>query len=449
MNRIDMKRKLELWLAVVALVIAMSSFARADVVTEWNQNAQQALLTANTSPVVSGRVLAIMHVAMFDAVNGIERRYTPIHVDFDAPPGASRRGAAIQAAYATLVKLFPSQKSTLDAQRDASLNSIASEEAVENSQSIACGIEWGQQVADDILAWRSTDGFTPAPPPFFGGTDVGQWRPTPPGFLPGALPQWAHMTPWAMSSPDQFRPLGPPALTSDQYAADVNEVKEIGSNSSATRTADQTQIAVFWTGNAPAYWNRAATAISEQRHLTLSENARLLALLNVGMADAQIACWDAKYAYVFWRPINAIRLASTDDNPNTIEDPSWTPLIVTPNFPEYTSGHASVSNAAATVLVAYFGNNAAFTLTSEVLPSVIRSYNSFTQAAEEAFNARIYGGIHFRAACRDAQLQGIQIGGFVMANVAQSAEGQRTGQINHQHPQGQISGDGENSGNDQ
>src|SRR5437667_310174 len=164
----------------------------------------------------------------------------------------------------------------------------------------------------------------------------------------GALPQWAHMTPWAMSSPDQFRPLGPPALTSDQYAADVNEVKEIGSNSSATRTADQTQIAVFWTGNAPAYWNRAATAISDQRHLTLSENARLLALLNVGMADAQI-----------------------------------------------------------------------------------------------------YGGIHFRAACRDAQLQGIQIGGFVMANVAQSAKGKRTGQINHQHPQGQISGDGENSGNDQ
>lgn len=449
MNRIDMKRKLELCLAVVALVIAMSSFARADVVTEWNQNAQQALLTAKTSPVVSTRVLAIMHVAMFDAVNGIERRYTPIHVDFDAPPGASRRAAAIQAAYATLVKLFPSQKSTLDAQRDASLNSIASEEAVENSQSIARGIEWGQQVADDILAWRSTDGFTPAPPPFFGGTDVGQWRPTPPGFLPGALPQWAHMTPWAMSSPDQFRPLGPPALTSDQYAADVNEVKEIGSNSSATRTADQTQIAVFWTGNAPAYWNRAATAISDQRHLTLSENARLLALLNVGMADAQIACWDAKYAYVFWRPINAIRLASTDDNPNTMEDPSWTPLIVTPNFPEYPSGHASVSNAAATVLVAYFGNNAAFTLTSEVLPGVIRSYNSFTQAAEEAFNARIYGGIHFRAACRDAQLQGIQIGGFVMANVAQSAKGKRTGQINHQHPQGQISGDGENSGNDQ
>src|SRR5438874_5293876 len=231
MNRIEMKRKLELWLAVVALVIAMSSFARADVVTDWNQNAQQAFLTAKTSPVVSTRVLAIMHVAMFDAVNGIERRYTPIHVDFDAPPGASRRAAAIQAAYATLVKLFPSQKSTLDAQRDASLNSIASEEAFENSQSIARGIEWGQQVADDILAWRSTDGFTPAPPPFVGGTNVGQWRPTPPGFLPGVGVQYAYMTPWVIQSPSQFRPGGPPALTSARYAEVFNETKSMGSSS--------------------------------------------------------------------------------------------------------------------------------------------------------------------------------------------------------------------------
>src|SRR5881398_3725561 len=155
MNRIDMKRKLELWLAVVALVIAMSSFARADVVTEWNQNAQQALLTAKTSPVVSTRVLAIMHVAVFDAVNGIERRYQPIHVDFDAPAGASRRAAAVQAAYATLVKLFPSQQATLNAEREASLAAIASGEAAEDSQPIARGLEWGQRVADDVLLWRS------------------------------------------------------------------------------------------------------------------------------------------------------------------------------------------------------------------------------------------------------------------------------------------------------
>ena len=197
---------------------------------------------------------------------------------------------------------------------------IASDDAAENSQSIARGIEWGQQVADDILLWRSTDGFAPAPPPFLGGLGVGQWRPTPPAFLPGAGPQFASMTTWALNSPSQFRPSGPPALTSDQYAADFNEVKEIGSLNSLTRTADQTEIAVFWNGNTPASWNRIATSVAAERHTTLSENARLLALLNIAMADAVMSCWDAKYTYVFWRPLTAIRLASTkSEGPETVD----------------------------------------------------------------------------------------------------------------------------------
>ena len=237
MNGRKLKRKSALGVMAALLAFALCDSARADVVTDWNQNAQQALLTAKVSPIASSRVLAIVHVSVFDAVNGIERRYTPVHADFDAPRGASRRAAAIQAAYATLVALFPSQKATLDAERDASLASIASDEAAEDSQSIARGVEWGQSVADDILLWRSTDGFTPAPPPFLGGLGTGQWRPTPPGFLPGAGPQFAHMTPWALNSPSQFRPSGPPALTSDQYAADLNEVKDLGSISSSTRTA--------------------------------------------------------------------------------------------------------------------------------------------------------------------------------------------------------------------
>ena len=447
MNGSNLKRKSALGAAAALLAFALCGSARADVVTDWNQNAQQALLTANTSPIASSRALAIVHVSVFDAVNGIERRYTPIHVDFDAPPGASRRAAAVQAAYATLVKLFPSQKATLDAERDASLASIASGEAAEDSQSIARGLEWGQQVADDILLWRSTDGFAPAPPPFLGGLGVGQWRPTPPGFLPGAGPQFAHMTTWALNSPSQFRPSGPPALTSDQYAADFNEVKEIGSINSSTRTADQTQIAVFWNGNTPAYWNRVATTVAAERHTTLSENARLLAMLNVAMADAVISCWDAKYTYVFWRPITAIRLASTDGNPATAEDAAWTPLLVTPNFPEYPSGHATVSPAAVVVLGTYFGNDSEFTLTSETLPGVVRSYTSFTQAADEAFDARIYGGIHFRSACRDGRALGTQVGSFVVANVAQSIHGKRKGQIRHDHPQGEIGAGGESADN--
>jgi hypothetical protein len=422
MNRSILKRNFALGVVAGLLAICLCDTTKADVVTEWNQRAQQALLTANTSPIVSSRVLAMVQVAVFDAVNGIKRRYAPIHVDFDAPSGASTHAAAVQAAYAVLVKLFPSQKATLDAQREASLASIASGKAAKNSRSIARGIEWGQLVADDILLWRSTDGFAPPPPPFLGGMGAGQWRPTPPGFLPGAGPQFAYMTPWALNSPSQFRPSGPPALTSDQYTADFNEVKIIGEKNSSTRSAEQTEIAVFWNGNTPSYWNRIAMSVAGERHTKLLKNARLLALLNVAMADAIISCWEAKYTYVFWRPVTAIQLASTDGNPDTAEDPAWTPLLITPAFPEYASGHATVSGAAAVVLGTYFGNDAAFTLTSETLSGVVRSYTSFTQAADEANDARVYGGIHFRTACGDGRAAGNQLGSFVMANVAQSIQ---------------------------
>ena len=431
--------------ALFTIVLFSSTRAHADVVTEWNHHAQQVLLNANASPIASSRVLAMVQVAVYDSVNGIERRYTPIHVDFDAPAGASRRAAAIQSAYATLVKLFPAQKTVLDSAREQSLASIASGTGSDDNQSIVRGIEWGQRVADDILLWRNTDGLVPAPLPFLGGMGVGQWRPTPALFLPGAVPQFATMTTWALDSQSQFRPAGPPALTSDQYAADLNEVKLIGDKLSATRSADQTEIAVFWNGNTPAYWNRIATSVASQRHTTLSENARLLALLNVAMADAVIACWDSKYTFVFWRPITAIRLANTDGNPATVEDPSWTPLLVTPNFPEYVSGHATVSPSAAVVLSAFFGNYAEFILTSETLPGVVRSYTSFMQAADEAFEARIYGGIHFRSACRDGRTLGNQVGSFVMTNVAQSIHGNRKGQINHDHFPGEVTIDGTSS----
>jgi len=410
-------------ISAAVVCLCFSATAKADEILDWNQQLQQALLTANTSPIVSSRTSAIVHAAIFDAVNGIERRYTPIHVNFGAPRGASRRAAAVQAAYATLVSLFPAQSANLAAARQASLASIASDEAVEHSQSIARGIEWGQAVAEDILLWRSTDGFTPAPPPFLGGLAVGQWRPTPPGFAPGAAPQFAYMTPWALSFPAQFRPPGPPALTSAQYADDFNEVKEIGRDTSATRTADQTQIAVFWNGNTPVSWNRVARTVSADRHLTLSDNARLFGLLNVAMADAVISCWEAKYYYVFWRPVTAIPLANTDPNPDTAADPTWLPRLITPAHPEYPSGHSTVSGAAATVLANYFGADALFTLESETLPGVTRFYTDFSSAADEANNSRVYGGIHFRSACSDGRVAGNSIGSLVSANVAQRVHG--------------------------
>lgn len=420
-SRIIHRNSLLIISAVVCLFF--STTAKADEVTYWNEQLQQALLTANQSPIVSSRTSAIVHAAVFDAVNGIERRYTPIHVNFSAPRGASRRAAAVQAAYATLVSLFPAQVANFNAARQASLESIASEEGVEHSRSIALGIEFGQAVAQDILLWRSTDGFTPPPPPFLGGMAMGQWRPTPPGFSSGAGVQFAYMTPWALSSPAQFRQPGPPALTSAQYTADFNEVKEIGRNTSLTRTADQTQIATFWNGNTPVSWNRVARTVSADRHLTLSDNARLFGLLNVAMADAVISCWEAKYYYVFWRPITAIVLAGTDPNPDTVPDVAWLPFLITPAHPEYPSGHSTVSGAAATVLADYFGNDALFSLESETLPGVTRFYTDFSSAADEANNSRVYGGIHFRSACRDGRVAGNSIGSFVSANVAQRIHG--------------------------
>jgi membrane-associated phospholipid phosphatase len=421
----------------------------ADVVTDWNKIMLQAVLTAKTSPVVSTRVTAILETAVFDAVNGIERRYTPIHVDFAAPAGASQRAAAVQAAYATLVVLYPSQKATFDAALQSSLMSIAADPAVDNSVSIALGRQWGQTVANDIMAWRATDGFTPPPPPFLGGLAIGEWRPTPPDYSPGAVPQLAHVTPWAMTSPSQFRPGGPPALTSDLYATVFNEVKTMGAAFGSPRTVGQTQNAIFWTGNTPRYWNQIARTISLQRNLTLSENARLFGLLNVAMADAAIACWDAKYYYVFWRPITAIVLAGVDGNPATVADPSWIPFLetvppgITPNFPEYPSGHSTVSAAAATILAAYFGDSTSFSIDSEKLPGVLESFTSFSQAVLTVNDARVFGGIHFRNACFDGNVLGRAAARYALNNTAVSLNGQRLGQINHNHGNGTVSGDGE------
>jgi hypothetical protein len=406
---------------IAGLVItAHAGATRADVVTDWNQIMMQMALTTKSSGLVTSRVAAIVQSAVFDAVNGIERRYTPIHVQPNAPRGASRRAAAIQAAYAALLALYPGQKDNLDAQRQVSLQGITDDGDFEDSQSIARGIDWGQTVADAIIAWRNTDGFTPPPPPFTGGTSVGEWRPTPPGFLPGAGPQFATMTPWVLLVPSQFRPAGPAVLASDQYAADFNEVKTIGSSTSTTRTDFQTEVARFWNGNTPLFWNRIAQTMAAQNQTSLSDNARLFARLNIAMADAAIACWDAKYTYVFWRPITAIQLADTDGNPNTDPDPNWTPLLVTPNFPEYPSGHATVSPSAAVVLQDAFGDSGPFTLDSDVLPGVLHSFDSFAAAADEAFLARIYGGIHFRTSCQDGHDLGVKVGSYVVANAALS-----------------------------
>jgi hypothetical protein len=416
---------------VSIFLAAASSIAFADEVTDWNRIMLNAFLVPPVpAPPLVQRSSAIVQASVFDAVNGIERRFTPIHVPPAAAPGASKRAAAIQAAYANLVHLFPSQTATFDQQRAISLANISSGAAADHSRSIELGIEWGQTVADAIWVWRSNDGFSNVPAPFLGGPAPGEWRPTPPAFAPGLAPQLAQVTPWAIESPSQFRPACPPSLTSAQYTADFDEVKTMGRASSATRTADQTLYAQFWNSTSPTdFWDPVATSLSADHHLTLSENARLLALLNISMADAIIGCWDAKYTYASWRPITAIQLAATDGNPDTSPDVTWTPLIVTPPFPEYTSAHSCVSGAAAAILSNYFGDDTQFSVASDGMPGTLRFFSSFAAALDEVKNARVFGGIHFRTACNDGTTLGNAVGNYILSHALLSINGEREGQL--------------------
>jgi hypothetical protein len=386
-----------------ALVLLAPHAARAtdgpDAVLEWNAIMNGAALTAATAPLVTTRVTALVESAVFDAVNGIERRYNPIHVRPDAPPRASERAAAVQAAYAMLMKIYPAQAGTLTPRRDASIAAIATGPDADRGDRIDQGITWGQAVADGIWAWRQTDGFDPPPPPFLGAPVIGVWRPTPPLLLSGAGTQFASMTPWVMLRPSQFRSPAPPALASPEYAADYNETKLWGSATGSPRSTDQTELVLFWAGNTALYWNRIVSQILGARHLTLAETAHLIAQLNVAIADAAIACFDAKYRNVSWRPITAIRAGDLDGNDNTMVDTAWAPLLVnTPNHPENPSAHSTLSGAAAFVLESAFGDDTSFTIDSELRPGT-RYFPSFSAAVAEIADARVFGGIHFRTAC--------------------------------------------------
>jgi len=406
-----MKRSMRLLISLV-IGCATAATAHADEVTDWNQIFLQANIDAGTNPLFSSRLAAIVQAAVFDAVNGIERKYSPIHVPLDGPLGGSIRAAAVQAAYTTLVAIFPAQKSMLDSSLAGSLAVIAN---AEDKNAMRRGIEWGRTVAESILQWRSTDGFSPAPPDYSGGSEPGQWRPTPPAFAFGLGPQFATMMPWVIKRPSQFRPHGPPQLNSLRYTADFNESKTIGSVTSSIRTPDQTLYAQFWNSATVTYlWNRTAVSVATERNFTLSDNARLLAMLNVAIADGAIACWDAKYTYSFWRPVTAIPLAGADGNPDTDPDSDWTPLIVTPPHPEYPSAHSTASAAALSVLSVFFGEITSFTVDSYGMPGVARSFADFSSAAAEIKNARIFGGIHFRSSCNDGQSLGVAVAEYVL-----------------------------------
>jgi hypothetical protein len=384
----------------------------ADVVLDWNEEALDTFRALSTNPPAASRALAIMHVAIFDAVNSLERTHRPYAVRPLAPPTASREAAVAAAAHTVLTALFPARADVFDAALTASLA------AVPDGLNETAGVTLGNQVANLILDLRSNDG-SALSPDFTPGTDPGNWNPTPPANANALLPGWGDVTPFALVSSSQFTPGAPPALTSEEYAAAFEEVKELGDINSTTRTEDQTAIARFWangggTSTPPGHLNVLASIVATAKHNTLAQNARLFAMLNVAMADAAIECWEVKYATNFWRPITGIRAADLDDNEATEADPDWTPLLTTPPFPSYASGHSTFSGAAAAVLKSFFKtDNVSFTLPSENEAVADRSFTSFSQAAAESADSRLYAGIHWRFDNEDGLEAGTHIGQYV------------------------------------
>jgi hypothetical protein len=422
----------------VVLLVARPIAAGADAVITWNANAATAATAAclhisGNGPAES-RLYAMVHAAIHDAANAIDRRSRPYAFDATASGPASQDAAIAAAARDALVAVIgtlpesPECRAAGIASADASY--AAALAAIVDGAPKADGIAIGQAAAAAIVARRVGDG-SDAPLVDFAfpqGTEPGEWRFTPDFPFPFAFaPTWGEVTPFVLHRSSQFRPQKPYHVTSARYAADYNEIKLIGGNGTttpSTRTADQTEAGFFWLESSPLAWNRLARAVSAARGLDLWENARLFGLLNLAMADGYIASWETKYHYRFWRPITAIRLGDADGNDATQVDPDWTPLQFTYPMPDHDSAHAVEGGAAAEILKQVIGtDDVVFTACSATLPAgqgcgdatpVLRQYASFSQAADENAASRVYIGIHFRRAVDEGLQHGRKIAAYAV-----------------------------------
>jgi hypothetical protein len=394
-----------------------STAAANNPVVTWNATLLAIVRTPGAQPktIHPTRSFAIMHAAIYDAVNAIDRTHKLYLVPFNdrVSPSASQDAAAVSAAHEILLALYPASQATLDAQLQKSLALIP--DGLDKTEGIAIG----KAVADEILAARSNDGSNAQPVPFVFGNAAGDYQSTPPNFP--AQPQfthWSHVTPFALQSASQFRLGPPPALTSDTYTDVFNEVKSLGIVHSTTATPDQALTGRFWNGAIQNYWNEIAQTATLGHELTTAQTARLFALLNLSFADGVIAFYDSKYTYNFWRPVTAIQEAALDGNPQTIPDPAWLPEVgnTTPD-PAYPGAHAVISAAGDLVLKSFFrSNHFDFTVTSEVLPGVERSFDNFSGANKEATLSRIFAGVHFRSDLTAGQRLGREVADFVVDN---------------------------------
>jgi hypothetical protein len=404
-----MKCQLTACVLAAGLLLAPAA-ARADVVQDWNTIMLNTIAAQN--PFAQARFGAIAQLAVFEAINACTGIYEPYLGSIVASAGASPEAAAVAAAHRILTNYFqsPPVTMTLNAARDASLLSIP------DGPSKADGIAVGIAVANAMIALRANDGSAPLQTFLPSSTDPGVWQPTPPANGPGLFLNWRNVTPFGIESSDQFRLGPPPALTSERYTKDYDEVKRVGEQNSAARPQDRADVAIFYAAAAPTQvWNAAAQQVSIERPLSLSAKARAFALLNMAISDALVSIFDTKYFYVFWRPVTAIRAGDSDGNPKTEGDTGWTPFITTPSFPSYASAHASGSGAAAKVLELLFGEGGhAITLSYPTVPGVILRYTTFRQITGDIDDARVYGGIHFRFDQEEGGKLGRRVGRYVV-----------------------------------
>jgi hypothetical protein len=424
------KKKIVIALGLIASA-GMSTFgeATADEVFDWNIVGFEATASAGQNNIVLSRTIAMMQLAVHDALNAIDRRYEPYLYAGKPEPSAAPDAAIAAAAHDVLAEVLPSWGSPEQRVKALTIIERAYTAAIAKMPEGAAktkGLSIGRAAAATILMVRKADGSS-APSQYTPGSEPGKWRPhlnpVPPdppigdpvlaaGNWPAMLPQWKQVVPFTMGAPWQFRLPGPPTLASPQYARDFEEVRLLGSKTSTARTAEQSEIARFWYEGSAQGWSRIARVVAAQRGLDRWDNARLLALVNAVIADGFIAGADTRYFFDFWRPVTAIRAADTDGNDATIADPVWESFLNTPPIPDYPSTHSVAGGAASTVLAHFFGSDQiAFGTTSgPPFPGITRSFSSFSRAAQENADSRVYAGIHFRSACRDGITLGKQIG---------------------------------------
>jgi hypothetical protein len=389
-----------------------------DVILQWNRVLMETVSTPGQQPatIMPVRSYAMMHAAMFDAVNSIDGTYTPYLTDVPGSPNAALEAAAAQAAHDVLAALYPTRREVFDAELAASLEGIEESRAQQ-------GIRVGQIVAERLLAVRANDGWNVTPPSYTLPPTPGNWQPTPPGNAAATFTHYGSVLPFAITSSTQFAPNPPPAMTSAEYAAAFNEVKEIGSVSSATRTADQTQVARLWAGvgtptNFLFVWNNVARTVALDRGITTVEIARLFALTNISLHDALQTSFASKFQHGLWRPVTAIRRADEDGNADTTPDAAWSSLIGTPPYPSYAGNMATIGTSQSTTLALFFGrDDIRFQHTWQGAGGATRSYAGFGAMADEQARARVYGGIHFTFDNVAGQSIGQNVANYVFRNL--------------------------------